>query len=150
MVRTDLFPPVSERKTKLKDAMYLKWEDEWIHHKTCRLSKNFLPKPCPNKSKEILHLSRSQMRRLAEIITGQNNLNYVQSKIYPLDVSELCRFCEEENETFEHLINECPCFRIDRQRLFQDRLIENTLEWKPISLIQFSYIPSINEALSFD
>ena len=54
---------------------------------------------------------------------------------------------EEENETFEHVLNECPCFIADRRDLFQDRIIENTLDWKPI---QFSYIPSINEALSFD
>ena len=90
------------------------------------------------------------MKRLAEIITGQNNLNYVQIMVYPLDVSELCHFCEEENETFEHLLNECPCFITDRQNIFQDHIIENTLDWKPISLLQFSYIPSINEALSFD
>ena len=90
------------------------------------------------------------MRRLAEIITGQNNLNYVQSKIYPLDVSELCRFCEEENETFEHLINECPCFITARQEIFKDRIIENTLDWKPISLLKFSYIQQIDEALTFD
>ena len=56
----------------------------------------------------------------------------------------------EENETFEHLINECPCFITDRQKQFQDRIIENTLEWKPIELLKFSYIQSIDEALSFD
>ena len=90
------------------------------------------------------------MKRLVEIITGQNNLNYVQSKAYPLDVSEMCRFCEEEVETFKHLINECPCFITDRQNLLQGRIIENTLDWKPTTLLKFSYIQSIDEALSFD
>ena len=50
------------------------------------------------------------MRRFIECTTGHNNLNYLQSKICPEDVSELCRFCEEEPETFDHLLNECPCF----------------------------------------
>ena len=63
-----------------------------------------------NKSKEIMGLSRYQMRWLIEIITGQKNLNYVQSKIHPGLISEMCRFCEEEDKTFEHLLTECPCF----------------------------------------
>ena len=50
------------------------------------------------------------MRRLIELITGHSNLNYVQHKIDPVNVSPLCRFCEEEDETFAHLLNECPCF----------------------------------------
>ena len=42
------------------------------------------------------------MHRLIELITGQNNLNYVQSKNNPGYISELCRYCEEEEETFAH------------------------------------------------
>ena len=65
------------------------------------------------------------MRRLLELITGQNNLNYVQSKIYPGEISELCRFCEEEEETFEHLINECPCFITYRRDILKNRPIKD-------------------------
>ena len=117
---------------------------------TCRLSKNFLPCPCKNKSKEILKLSRSQMRRLIELITGQNNLNYVQSKVFPGQVRELCRFCEEENETFAHLINECPCFITMRRDLLKNIPIINTLIWKAKTLLKFSYVEGIDEALAFD
>ena len=81
-----------------------------VHRKHVDYLKNILPFPCKSKSKEILKLSRSQMQRLLELITGQNNLNYVQSKMYPGQVTELCRFCEEEDETFAHILNECPCF----------------------------------------
>ena len=105
-----LFPPYNHFKTELWAAIYKIWATEWQTHPTCRLSKNFLPKPDRNKSKQILHLSRGQMRRLIELISGQSNLNYVQNKIHPLDISPMCRFCEEEDETFEHLLNECPCF----------------------------------------
>ena len=55
------------------------------------------------------------MRQLLELIAGQNNLNYLQSKIFAGEVSELCRFCKEEDKTFEHLINECPCFNSYRR-----------------------------------
>ena len=82
--------PYSHFKAELWDITYKLWKEEWSTNSTCRLSKNFLPYPDKNKSKEILKLSRSQMRRLLELITGQNNFNYVQSKIFPGLVSELC------------------------------------------------------------
>ena len=141
--------PIVIFKTELWDVTYKLWKDEWSTNSTCRLSKNFLPYPDKNKSKEILKLSRSQMRRLLELITGQNNLNYVQSKIYPGLVSELCRFCEEEEETFAHLINECPCFNTYRRETLNNKPIIRTLEWKPKTLLDFSYIPAIEEALRF-
>ena len=140
--------PYSHFKMELWDVTYKLWKDEWSTNSTCRLSKNFLPYPDKNKSKEILKLSRSQMRRLLELITGQNNLNYVQSKIYPGLVSELCRFCEEE-EMFAHLINECPCFNTYRRETLNNKPIIRTLEWKPKTLLDFSYIPAIEEALRF-
>ena len=137
--------PYSHFKTELWDVIYKLWKEEWSTNNTCRLSKNFLPYPDKNKSKEILKLSRSQMRRLLELITGQNNLNYVQSKIYPNLISELCRFCEEEEETFAHLINECPCFNTYRREILNKKPIIKTLKWKPKTLLDFSYIPAIEE-----
>ena len=142
--------PYSHFKNELWDVTYKLWKDEWINNPTCRLSKNFLPYPCKNKSKDILKLARGQMRRLIELITGQNNLNYVQSKIFPNDISDLCRFCEEEEETFEHLLNECPCFISYRRDILQGKLIVKTLDWKAKTLLEFSYIPAIDEALRFE
>ena len=90
------------------------------------------------------------MRRLIELITGHNNLNYVQSKIDPINVPPLCRFCEEEDETFAHLLNECPCFISYRRDILHNIPIINTLSWSHKQLLKFSYIPSIEEALSYD
>ena len=77
----EILLPYSHFKQELWDVTYRIWKDEWVSNTTCRLSKHFLPYPNKNKSKEILKLSKSQMRRLLELITDQNNLNYVQSKI---------------------------------------------------------------------
>ena len=120
---------------------------EWSSQLTCRLSKKFLLSSCKNKSKDILKLSRSQMRRLIELITGQNYSNYVQSKIYPGDISELCRFCEEEEETFAHRLNECPCFNMYRREKLNNIPIINTHKWKQKILLNSSYIEAIDEAL---
>ena len=42
------------------------------------------------------------IRRVIEYTSGHSNLNYLQSKICPENVSELCRLCEEENEMFNN------------------------------------------------
>ena len=142
--------PYSHFKTQVTTVTYKLWTDEWKRQQTCRLSKNFLPFPCKRKSKEILKLSRSQMRRLLELITGQSNLNYVQSKIFPGVISELCRFCEEEEETFAHLLNECPCFITARRDILGNIPIINTVKWKPQTLLAFSNLESIDTALRLD
>ena len=54
-------------------------------------------------------LSRSSLATLVKVVTGQNNLNYLTTIIFP-KISGLCRFCEGEDETFIHLVNECPVF----------------------------------------
>ena len=66
-----ILPPYSHFKSEVWEVTYRLWKYEWTSNNTCRLSKNFLPYPDKNKSKEILKLSRSQMRRLLELITGQ-------------------------------------------------------------------------------
>ena len=68
-----------------------------------RMTKVSYPKPNCNKAKHILKLKRPEIRLLIEIITGQNNLNYMNIKVYGTD--DLCCFCKEEEETFDHLIN---------------------------------------------
>ena len=83
------------------------------------------------------------MKRLVEIMTGHNNLSYFQFKVDP-DVSPLCRFCEEQNKTFHHYITDCPRlrqFRTDNTGHFDS----NT--WKTTELLNFSYIPEINDCL---
>ena len=46
--------PYSHFKKELWDVTYRIWKDEWMANLTCRLSKNFLPYPDKNKSKENL------------------------------------------------------------------------------------------------
>ena len=90
------------------------------------------------------------MQRLIELITGHSNLNYVQHKIDAINVSPLCCFCEEEDETFAHFLNECPCFISYRRDILHNIPIINTLSWTTKQLLEFSYIPSIEEALTYD
>ena len=65
-------------------------------------------------------------------------------------ISELCRFCEEEDETFAHLLNECPCFISVRRDILKNISIINTIKWKQKILIAFSNLEPIDEALRVD
>ena len=93
-----------------------------------------------------MKLDRKQMTLWVEIITGQNNLNYVQSKIK--QISPTCRFCEEEDETFPHILNECPCFMEFRCEILQARATEIE-DWTIENILRFANHPSIQTALSF-
>ena len=142
--------PAGYDKQKLWAACYKQWTTEWQQLPTCRMTKNFFPKPDKNKTKKLLKHGRAHLRRLIKCTTRHNNLNYLQSKIYPEDVSELCRFCEEDPQTFDHLLNECPCFQQARFDILQNQPIQNTLNWNLEDIIAFSHIPSIDEAMTFE
>ena len=97
------------------------------------MTKKFYPTYNASKARELCGLSRKDSRRLIEIITGQNNLHYVQNKIN--HTSNLCRLCEEEEKTFDHFVNECPCLvRLQRQYFGQDRII-NSDGWRISTMI---------------
>ena len=94
--------PWATYKAATQTFFMQKWSLEWNTYNHCRQTKNFFPSPDINKSKTILKLSTTNMKLLIEAFTGQNNLNYLQNIISPHEVSSLCRFCEEDNETFIH------------------------------------------------
>ena len=83
------------------------------------------------------------MKRLVEVVTGHNNLSYFQFKIDP-DVNPNCRFCEEQNETFHHFITDCPRLRQFRADTVGEY---NSNKWKPTQILNFCYIPEINDYL---
>ena len=121
-----------------------------INLQHARMTKTFFPPPDKTKTKTPLRHGGAYMRRIIECTTGHNNLNYLQSKIYPEDISDLCRFCEEEPETFDHLLNECPCFQQARFDILHNQPIINTTKWDSVDINAFLHIPAINAALTFE
>jgi hypothetical protein len=51
----------------------------------------------------------------------------------------LCRFYEEDDETFFHLIRECPCSIKSRVDIFLERLIFGLRDWDLGKLVEFSH-----------
>lgn len=146
IIRFDINPPHSYFKKKLWEQVYAIWTDRWTEDKTCRMTKFFFPYCHKGKAKEILKLSRKQSRRLIEIVTGQNDLHYINNKVMNTDT--LCRFCEEEEETFDHLVTECPCFYTQRTEIWGQKVWIGTHDWKIRDMLKFSYTEGINKALN--
>ena len=44
---------------------------------------------------------------------------------------DLCKFCEEEQETFIHLLKESPVFHEQRLALLKGLQVVGTVEWDP-------------------
>ena len=62
-----------------------------------------------NKAKGLLMQSRGNLSLIIKAITGHNLLGYHQNKV-DCNTSKVCRLCEEDYETFWHIISECPKF----------------------------------------
>ena len=138
-------PPQSFFKKQLWKAIYKEGNDRWTKDNTCRMTKIFFPHVQKGKSKQLLKMSRKKSRRIIEIVTGQNNLHYIQNKVNKTDL--LCRFCEEEEETFNHLITTCPCFHKEQMQVMGIKNWEGTHAWSFDEIYGFSKIKGINKAL---
>ena len=134
-------------KNKVWETIYQEWEIDWQSEDKYRMTKQFYKTPTRKQHRDTLSLNRNDMKIWIEITTGQNNLNYVQSKIY--NTSPTCRFCEEEDETFYHLLTECPSFEETRSSIL---LAHNTTidDWTIKQILKFAKTPAIKFALSFE
>ena len=137
--------PQSHYKKALWEAIYTEWTTRWQDEVTCRMTKVFYPRVHKSKSKSLLKMSRNKSRRIIEMINGQSNLYYVQNKATGNDFQ--CRFCEEEEETFDHLILECPVFFNQRNEIMGDKQWNGTHAWSFNKLWNFANIPAIKQAL---
>ena len=141
----DIQPPLSLFKKEISNCILKEWTEEWQKNPTCRMTKIFYPNPDRSKAKQLLNLSRKKSRRLIEAITGQNNLHYVQNKIKKSE--HLCRLCEEDEETFDHFVNDCPCLRQARQDHFGLNKIEKSHGWTIKGIMECLRIKVIDLAL---
>ena len=148
VVNFSIDPPFTAVKSHLTETLITEWNKEWDEDETCRMTKLFYPTMHKDKAKELCGLGRDKSRRFIEIITGENNLHYVQNKLK--GTYNLCRLCEEEDETFDHFVNDCPCLWQIRRDHFGLRTLVNSHDWKTKTLLKFAEVPVIKEALSND
>ena len=100
-----------------------------------------------NKSRGVLNLCRTDLALLIKAITGQNFLAYHQSKIN-IDISKFCRLCEEGEETFIHLVSNCPRLTETRKDIFLDEIFGYDHTWSIRRLMEFIRLPVITRMLT--
>ena len=111
------------------------------------MGKEFYAEPDSAKAKYVLKLSRTDLARFIPLISGHNSLFYFRSKI-DAEVNPSCRFCMEAPGTFMHFVNDCPPF--DRRDKFLNQIISNDHMWSEQTLLDFSLITGIDDALRGD
>ena len=141
--------PKAELKSKITDYFYGIWESDWASYGKARMSKLFYTKPNSNQAKYVLKLGRLELSRYIKLITGHNALFYFKNKIDP-QINAVCRFCLEEDESFYHLLTECPVHRQSRVDIFLDKLPDTDKNWSVRNILDFSNSPGIREAIDGD
>jgi hypothetical protein len=137
--------PVNEMKNLCQEKLRKEWNLEWLRYEGARMAKLFIKGHNKARSKEILKRGCRMVGMLVRALTGHNALNYFCSKIDP-EIDPNCRFCEEEQEEFWHLVTECPVFRSTRVSIFCER-DPSCGDWDVSKLIDFLNNIDINEAM---
>lgn len=136
--------------TTIYELQVEKWsrekrDNKWIESKGLKHSKSFLGDDCwpAKRVKGITGLERKETRRMVETITGFAPLNKYLEKIGRATTNK-CTLCEEESETPEHLVRNCPATIQKRLTYLGKHSIEgNILEevgWRKIK----RYMEEIN------
>jgi len=132
----------AELKYNIDTAIRNSWMQRWQGQDKYRMTKQFLSGPNKQAGIRACNLSKSSLSRLIQLITGHNFLSYFQFKLDPT-INPLCRMCSEENETFHHLLTDCPALAMMRRDMFLDKPPARD-NWKPRELINFSMEEPIN------
>ena len=133
-------------KVHIKERLNL-WEQKsfqnhWMNSNGQRQAKKFII-PSKKSSNKLLELGRNDIRILTGYFTGHCKLRYHLNKMGLSDTS-LCRFCEMENETPEHILCECPKLGKRRQFHFGDHTIAPYRFWDCINPSKvLAYIKSL-------
>ncbi|ETO33158.1 ribonuclease HI [Reticulomyxa filosa] len=106
----------------LNTSFMTEWNRHWINegNETAihRIPKTFLPdlKEAQAFERTVLHrLSVSERRVICRMITGKVGLNKYLYKIQKIE-TPFCEWCENEPETIEHFLKNCPNYTQLRER----------------------------------
>ena len=144
---TEEIIPWGHKKSEIEEAIRKEWKKRWENIHNHKNTKYFYDGPNKNKAKGVLALSRGYLNLFIKAITGHNFLGYHQHKIDP-NISLVCRICEEDKETFWHLIDECPRLRTLREEIFLDNNITPDMAWSIRRIMRFIQHPTILDMMA--
>jgi hypothetical protein len=108
--------PKCEMKRRLK-VVENRWEQEWNSYGHARQTKLFFPHVKNKNTHDISNLGRIRLGKMIRVFTGHNALYYHRHNINN-EISSICRFFLEDDETSWHIVMECPAFAVPRREIF--------------------------------
>ena len=138
--------PKNEIKDVVLSTLREHWDEEWQDYTEARMSKKWYANQDKHRAKEVCQLSRLKLGRLVRIVTGHNALRYY-NHVLDETLSPVCRLCGMADETFHHLATECSETLRDRRDIFRDKDVLVNMDWEVDELLEFSYLPRINNLL---
>ena len=147
VVQSDTPIPWKHKLRQIEAAINAEWANRWENIQGHRHSKIFLTKPDAQQAKKIINLPRMKLTLLIRALTNHNFLGEHQHRIDP-NISRCCRLCEEENETFAHLLHTCPALHTLKNDIYLDKHPTAGEDWSLRKLMQFITSQGILAALS--
>ena len=121
------------------------WNKRWMKGNDSRQTRLFFERIDLSKSQKITKLDRTNIGRMIRAITGHDFRKRHEGLVRGVEASN-CRFCEREEETSSHIINDCPRLAEKRMDTFKTSMGSKvTPNWKPEQLAAFLSDPSISE-----
>ena len=105
--------PWAVKQSKIQAFLVSAWTARLQRIDGHRHSKLFLHHSDSGKARGFLRLSRGYLTIMVRALTGHNFLGKHQNHINP-DTSKVCRFREQEEETFHHFLTQCEPLRLLR------------------------------------
>lgn len=116
---------VQAAKLALRRWTRHKQAGEWRGNPKCRQAKQLIPGPNPRSARNLLALTRHQVRLVVGVLTGHCTLQRHLS-IMRLVPTPTCPLCQEEEETALHFLGRCAALTAKRLRILGAGFLEHT------------------------
>ena len=140
-MRTKL--PLSQAyfKSEIKNWGRKLHQERWDNRNNCRQTGMFLPNIENKTWKVIRNMSRKNVAKATQIITGHNTLQRHLSLMFQ-EETPTCQRCELEPETIEHVIRHCPAYTETRREVLGEFFLKDDLDKYKIKKI-FTFMNKI-------
>jgi RNase H len=124
---------MTTRKHLVKKWLRNEHSRTWLSYNGARHTKIFCGTPSKKISDALLNLSRTNIKRVIEVVTNHCSLNEYLFKI-GCTVSPKC-LCRHDVESGSHIIAECPRYRTFRWKIFdKPELHESDLKLEKLDI----------------
>ena len=96
----------------------------WTNSQGCTWSKELLGEHINKWAKAIAKPSKRKARNILGLFTGHYDLRCYTHKSETQGTSNLCRWCEKEEETPSHFLCKCPILMSHRQKCMDTEILD--------------------------